>query len=76
MSKYKLDFTTLTIRDMLPVLSGAPTTADVLVLADKVIIGGIMHLSPTEIKPITELVSQEIAAWLASDEFMKMVKKE
>lgn len=75
MPNYKLDFSKLTIEDMLPVLTHNPSTADILILAHKCIVGGVFHLPPTEISPITKLVSSGITEWMASDEFMKMVGK-
>ena len=75
MTNYQLDFSKLTIGDMIPVLSANPSKADVLNLAHKVIVGGVYHLPLTEINPIVELVSNEFVAWMASAEFMRMVGK-
>ena len=76
MTNYQLDFSSLTIGDMIPVLAHNPSSADVLILAHKVVVGGVYHLPPTEISTILQLVSTEFGNWIASKEFMKMVKAE
>ncbi len=75
MTNYKLDFSALTIEDMIPVLSHNRSIADILILAHKCVVGGVFHLSPTEITPIVKAVDSGITEWMASDEFMKMVNK-
>lgn len=68
---YQLDFSHLTIGDVAPVLAHHPSGLDVLVFADKVVVGGIMHLPLAEAKPIVDLVTEQFAMWAASNEYMK-----
>jgi len=67
---YQLDFSHLTIGDVVPVMSHNPSVQDVLVFSDKVVVGGIMHLPLSEAKSITELVVEQFVVWTASNEYM------
>ena len=64
MDKYQFDFSAVTIGDMLPLLTGSPTVADLLIFANKVIVGGIVHLPPSEIDAIYKATGAATAEWI------------
>lgn len=63
MNQYQLDFTKLTIGDIALVTSRYANLSDLLVFADKVVIGGIMDKSPLEIEGILAIVSEQFQVW-------------
>ncbi len=62
---YQLDLSHLTIADIVPVVSNSVSLADWLTLADKIVIGGVWHLSAEEIKPVLSTVAPVMQEYMA-----------
>lgn len=68
MNEYKLDFSKMTLYDVVLIGKKNPSASDMVLFADHVIEGGVMHLPYSELVTVIKLVSDNLPAYIASIE--------
>lgn len=64
----EMDFSKLTVGDMLPLFNPNATTGDMIMFSNKIVVGGIMHLPVEDLETVLQKVASEFSKFMARNQ--------